>query len=244
MNLEVKLEYIAYFYISVNFCKYHVLLNLTVVETFSNILEGVLLSKTKDDALEYFFDSIRAGECEDVKKYLDENGLEALTAPSHILTEYVHLDKIVEFEDVNDEEEELEVPEIFLRPLQVAVISRQKEVIETIIEYLSQLDTAEEILPALEDCLGQQTRVMFKDQDEDRKPGASYDKDDRSLDGMNCFHLAAKYYPEGLSIIFDVLEKQNIKYSSILSLLLRQDNHLKQTPLHVAMKNSSTGGAR
>ena len=175
---------------------------------------------------------------------MDENGLEALTAPSHILTEYVHLDKIVEFEDVNDEEEELEVPEIFLRPLQVAVISRQKEVIETIIEYLSQLDTAEEILVALEDCLGQQTRIMFKDQDEYRKPGATYDKDDRSLDGMNCFHLAAKYYPEGLSIIFEALEKHNIKYSSILSLLLRQDNHLKQTPLHVAMKNSSTGGAR
>ena len=62
---------------------------------------------------------------------------------------------------------------------------------------------------------------------------------------MNAFHLAAKYYPEGLQVIFDTLINENnvnqlksIK-SNILPLLLEQDGHLQQTPLHVALRNRS-----
>ena len=74
----------------------------------------------------------------------------------------------------------------------------------------------------------------------------SYDKDDRSLDGMNALHLASKYYPEAITIILNVLNDfpAAIEDTQMQQLLHEKDWHLQQTPLHVAVKNSGTTAAR
>ena len=68
-----------------------------------------------------------------------------------------------------------------------------------------------------------------------------YSKDDVSLDGMNAFHLSAKYSISALKVIFRYLNANRLMdESSIKDLLEAKDKHLQQTPLHIAAKSWSS----
>ena len=69
------------------------------------------------------------------------------------------------------------------------------------------------------------------------------DKGTLSLDGMNAFHVAARYDPKALK---DILELINDKqWMENLGYLLEQkDSKLQQTPLHIAAKNATPEVAR
>ena len=72
-----------------------------------------------------------------------------------------------------------------------------------------------------------------------------YSKDDVCLDGMNAFHLAAKYSIASLNMIFRYLNASSLMdETSIKDLLETKDKHLQQTPLHIAAKNCSTEATR
>ena len=161
----------------------------------------------------------------------------------------VDLDEIVELENTANEEDDDDgetcegsgKPKLFLRPLQLAIVINQEEVITVILKHIIKPSDAGEKMELLKEQLGHKARINFPCGIDK----STYDKDDRSLDGMNAFHLAAKYYPEGLQVIFDTLINENninqlksIK-SNILPLLLEKDGHLQQTPLHVALRNRS-----
>ena len=162
----------------------------------------------------------------------------------------VDLDEIVELEISNYkyEDDDGEIydgadrimfakPKLVLRPLQLAVVVQKEEVVTVILKHIIASNNAEEIMELLKDQLGHKATIVFPDGIDVR----IFDKDDRSLDGMNAFHLAAKYYPEGLQVIFETLSNENGFYSNILPLLLEKDGHLQQTPLHVALRNPSSG---
>ena len=157
------------------------------------------------------------------------------------------LDEIVELEEAqNDNEDSNQYSNdsiLCLRPLQLAIVAGQEGVIEAIIRHIIRTNDSDGIMVLLETHLGHQASINFP---ETCDPW-TFDKDDRSLDGMNAFHLAAKYYPDGLKLIFELLNDNNATYSNILELLLRKDRHLQQTPLHVALKHrgsDSTEAAR
>lgn len=172
---------------------------------------------------------IRFGDASKVQSYLEDNDKEVLNIP---FMHDIKLDILPDLEGTDNEDQmcDNEMPMITLRPLQVAIVAGQKGVIEVILKFIAQIEDADDCQAALENILGHQASVIFT------SDLCTYDKDDRSLDGMNCFHLAARYYPEGIKIIFDILKSENVLYSNVLDLLLKQDKHLQQTPLHVAIR--------
>ena len=125
-------------------------------------------------------------------------------------------------------------PILHLQPLQLAIVAQQGVVLETILQHMVNCCETEDSIDLLKKQLGHKAKIDFPKS----ATKQIYDKDDRSLDGMNAFHLAAKYYPESLEIMFKVLN--DAKYYSILELLLEKDHHLEQTPLHVALRNRSS----
>ena len=69
------------------------------------------------------------------------------------------------------------------------------------------------------------------------------DKGTLSLDGMNAFHVAARYHPKALNDVLHVINEK--QWSGELGYLLEQtDSYLKQTPLHIAAKDSTPAVAR
>ena len=72
-----------------------------------------------------------------------------------------------------------------------------------------------------------------------------YSKDDIALDGMNVFHLSARYSIPSLKVIFKYLSiNRLLDNTSIKELLEAKDKHLQQSPLHIAAKNWSSEATR
>ena len=57
-------------------------------------------------------------------------------------------------------------------------------------------------------------------------------EEDSWIDGANCIHLAAKFMPIGLELLFSV--------SKDLQKLISQPNKHGQSPLHIAARNKDT----
>ena len=94
----------------------------------------------------------------------------------------------------------------------------------------------QECLELLKKLLGTQAFLTFT------KNSEVYDKDDRALDGMNAFHLGAKYSPASLAQIFDHLNESAVMEEVDLSELLEApENQLNQTALHIAAAHSAGG---
>ena len=189
-----------------------------------------------------FIEDIQVGDYSRIKRKLREEGSTDLLCQEYQWE--VGLDKIVELEittnEGDDEDEETcegsGEPKLVLRPLQLAIVTGREEVITVILKHIIESNNAEQIMVLLKEQLGHKATINFPCGIDE----STYDKDDRSLDGMNAFHLAAKYYPEGLQVIFDTLADEDGFYSNILPLLLEKDGHLQQTPLHVALRNPSS----
>ena len=149
-----------------------------------------------------------------------------------------------QYKDVALEDDRLDNAEMEVTPLHLAIISKQTKVIQTIIEYLInkvQEETHEQKqkIPALlREILESKVELKFYYDIE------TYDKADRSLDGMNAFHLACKYHPDAISIIFEIINNQYDDQSAVVNFLRKTDNHVKQTPLHVASRSSTTTATR
>ena len=132
-------------------------------------------------------------------------------------------------------------------PFHLAIIAKQAGIVRVFMEKV--MDIAEEDnkrLDLLVKLLGAKTLLLFP------KNPLCYDKDDRSLDGMNAFHLGAKYSAAALQEIFYYLNDRDSTAENetkeleteIKELLEAKDEHLQQTPLHVAATHPSSIAAR
>ena len=70
-----------------------------------------------------------------------------------------------------------------------------------------------------------------------------FDKDDRSLDGMNAIHLAARFDHLCLNEIIETM-KLHMSEETILQLIHKPTNHLLITPLHLAVQRSLSFSTR
>ena len=66
----------------------------------------------------------------------------------------------------------------------------------------------------------------------------SYIFEDMNLDGVNAFHLAARFHAQSLLTIVKFL-RQNDILEHVSPLLLVSEPHLGKTPLHMAAKSPS-----
>ena len=116
--------------------------------------------------------------------------------------------------ECNMQQDESDETTLVLQPLQTAIIAQKGEIIEAILQRISSQDaTSDRVVSSdmqdesgpriLIKYLSYQSEFEFSSQETDKD---KYDKEDRSLDGMNAFHLAAKYYPTGLEVIFKSLK--------------------------------------
>ena len=197
--------------------------------------EDILLSKEEDQKFENFILDIRANKFESFQETLvQDDGLKLFNRDILIdlnLDEEVELDKAL----VDDDSAIMDSigSTLCLRPFQLAVVLGHKEMIEVVLRHIIDSFDAEGCILLLEEYLGHEARIIFPDPE---RP-YSFDKDDRSIDGMNVFHLAAKFYPDGVDLIFGILNETNSTYTKILNLLQKKDRQLHRTPLHVALRN-------
>ena len=61
-----------------------------------------------------------------------------------------------------------------------------------------------------------------------------YSDEDCMLDGMNILHLATRYFPKGLETIIRVVRRQEGLMTRLRHLIEEKDNHVQNTPLHMA----------
>ena len=134
--------------------------------------------------------------------------------------------------------------------LHLAIIAKQTNVIRVIfdcivskscqyIEETEESDRKQKVNSALQEELEKPVVLGFVYPTETYV----YDKEDRSIDGMNAIHLACKYHPKAIPVIFGILKNQDV--SDLCEYILaKTDNHLKQTPLHVAARSSTAVATR
>ena len=109
--------------------------------------------------------------------------------------------------------------------LHLAIISKQVSMVERIIEYLIGDEANGE---NIRHVFTTKTKAVFSGDD-----ASVYSNDVRSMDGMNCFHLAVKYSTECLYILLQSLRRRGlIKHIPIL--LEEKDADIGNTPLHAA----------
>lgn len=120
---------------------------------------------------------------------------------------------------------------MYLTPFHLAIISQQDNVVSTMLDFVINSEYPAESLKKL---LSVKTSLKFANGDPD-----SYFKDDRTLDGINAFHLAGRFHCQSLVAIVKVLRDQDL-IDSVLDLIQVKDPHMGKTPLHMATKNSSS----
>ena len=120
---------------------------------------------------------------------------------------------------------------------QLGIIAKRAGIIKLFMRKVLEITEVDERVSFLTKVLGGKAQLAFP------KDPKGYDKDDRSLDGMNSFHLGAKYSPGALTQIFDYLnENMLMEENDIKELLEATDDQLHQTPLHIAAAHQAGGG--
>ena len=195
-------------------------------------------------------DLARAGNHAEVKKVLNEGGLKLLTTrytTNLKLGQYlVTLDEKRENKDTDGDETTTNA-KISVTPLHLAIISKQTNVIQGIIEgivsksceYIDEADEDDRKLKvsnALQEELQRSVELQFYDSQD------TYDKEDRSINGMNAIHLACKYHPKAIQIMFDILKKEDVGIDKLTRAMNNEDQ--KQTPLHIASRSTTAVATR
>ena len=189
-----------------------------------------------------FANSVRGGNERRVNAILETN---KQSIEKHLLAELsfdLTLDRDTSLDQTPSDEADGGVPDIdkvsmTVTVLQLGIIAKRAGIIKLFMRKILDFTEGDERVSFLKKLLGTQAHLEFP------KDSKRYDKDDRSLDGMNAFHLGAKYSTGALRQIFDYLNETMImEENDIKELLEATDNQLLQTPLHIAAAHSAGGG--
>ena len=126
-----------------------------------------------------------------------------------------------------------------ITPIHLAIIARQISIVRIFMEKLSDEIDNEGNSNAIANILKKVAVLSFPNNP------LQYAKDDRSLDGMNMFHLAAKYCTPVFKVILDTLRAKGLmNKKEFQDLIAAKESQLQQTPLHVAAKCGSPAATR
>ena len=189
-----------------------------------------------------FANGVRGGNEKRVKALLRANwpNIEPLLLAklSFVLT----LDRDTSLDDAATDVGDAGVPDVdkvtmTVTAFQLGIIAKRPGVIRAFLQKILDIPDEDERFQLLKKVLETKTFLDFP------KDPKLYDKDDRSLDGMNAFHLGAKYSPGALNQIFYHLNDNNfMEEDEIKSLLEATDDQIRQTPLHIAAAHPAGGG--
>ena len=131
---------------------------------------------------------------------------------------------------------EYEEVELLLTPFQLAIISTREKIVRLFLNKILELKNKKPGL--LAQLLEQKIEIDYNNQLINM-----FDKDDRSLDGMNSIHLAARFDHLCLNEIIETM-KLHMSEETILQLIHKPTNHLLITPLHLAVQRSLSFSTR
>ena len=121
-----------------------------------------------------------------------------------------------------------------LTALHLAIITKQTDVATILIEHIEDLEDVEgERYNILRAALTR--KIIFKSTDIDIPVHKNYQC---VLEGMSALHLACQFDSKAAKLLIGTFDQFKIPISEIIKLLMDQDNHLKQTPFHISLKNS------
>jgi hypothetical protein len=129
-----------------------------------------------------------------------------------------------------------ETVELSFTHFHLAIISRRSECIKLFLEKILEMKQAKpEILFQI---LEKKVEINYGN-----LPQNLFDKDDRSLNGMNAIHLSARFDHMSLIEIMKVVSAQ-LSDELTLRLVNQHTSHLALTPLHLAVQRSLTISTR
>ena len=178
-----------------------------------------LISDKNEDAIVIDFgNAIRSGSTEAVSSMLDIHGSELMNQLSIQFETHFRKSWVTKIENA------LKPDLIYMTPFHLAIISQQSAVVQVMLEQSKSL---------LKSTLGTKTKVVFATADP-----LDYSKEDRTMDGINAFHLAGRFHAHSLALILRFL--RDIKLlDEVKDLLEAKDPHMGKTPLHMAVKSPS-----
>ena len=118
-------------------------------------------------------------------------------------------------------------------PFHLAIIAQQPEIVHLIMKSVIQFSNTP--VESIMKLLQKKTKIFFA---KDQSPEI-YFKDDRSLDGNNSFHLAARFHGKSLLTIVKFLRNEDL-LDSVMDLLDVSDPHMGKKPLHMAARSPSS----
>ena len=126
--------------------------------------------------------------------------------------------------------------ELLLTPFQLAIICRREEIVRLFLNKILELKKEKPSL--LKQVLEQNVKIDYNNLQINM-----FDKDHRSLDGMNSLHLAARLDHLCLNEIIGTM-KLHMSHDTISELIHMPTNHLLITPLHLAVQRSLSFSTR
>ena len=131
---------------------------------------------------------------------------------------------------------EYEEVELLLTPFQLAIISAREKIVRLFLNKI--LELIDEKPGLLAQLIEHKIKIDYNNQLINM-----FDKDDRSLDGMNSIHLAARFDHSCLNEIIETM-KLHMSEETVLQLIHKPTNHLLITPLHLAVQRSLSFSTR
>ena len=113
---------------------------------------------------------------------------------------------------------------IYMTPFHLAIISQQTNVVSVMLQFARR---------TIKTTLDTKTKVFFATNDP-----SDYHKEDKTMDGINAFHLAGRFHAHSLLVILTFLRDAKL-LDSMMDLFEATDPHMGKTPLHMAVKSPS-----
>ena len=206
-----------------------------------------LISEQGDQAIVDLGNAIRSGSVQFVRQVIENNGVEMLNKREvQFETYFRRSPEICKAERGNESlldlkhgkfkpqdslrlnRERLKTKDrMYVTPFQLAIMAQQIEILVVLLQSIKDEQMMKNMLSTL-------TKVIFK-----RGLPDSYFKDDRTMDGINAFHLAARFHAPSLYTIINYI-KDKQWFDTMRGLLEARDPHMRKTPLHNATKSCSS----
>ena len=180
-----------------------------------------MITNKNDMIMMHFGNAIRSGFTDVVKTMLEIHGVGLMNQLGiQFETQFRKIfgKTMVKLETVSKPDR------IFMTPFHLAIISQQTNVVTVMLQFARK---------TIKTTLDMKTKVFFATNDP-----SDYHKEDKTMDGINAFHLAGRFHAHSLLVILTFL--RDIKLlASMMDLFEATDPHMGKTPLHMAVKSPS-----
>ena len=213
--------------------------------------EATLISRSGSVIELTFSNAVKAGDDVKVSQLLAEQGVSLLTSEVSfnttlsidtrltppIIRKQSTVHRMESESSIAKGEKQCREGIMTVTPFHLGLLARHRHIIKIMLEAILEEKDPKLAFQWMEKVLNAKTALTLPDQ------SVSCGKDTVSMNGMNAFHVAARYHSQGLKEILKTLQSKHwipgFKY-----LLDEKSSSLLQTPLHIAAKQPTEEATR